>query len=153
MMIQRIQSIFLLLTAILMAAAIFCPLVEIADGGKIATTFHSFGIGKLFNAEYPTWGVLTFAVLSSLLALINIFLFKKRKLQANLGLLTALFIIVHYVALMMYLGAYLSRLDSTYTLNIQFGIILPVVALVFDLLAVFKIRKDEKLVKSLDRIR
>lgn len=152
-MIQRIQSVFLLLTAILMGLTIFCPLVEIVDGGKIITTFHSFGIGKISPTEYPTWGVLTFAALSSLLAFINIFLFKKRKLQANLGLLTALFIVIHYVALAVYLSTYLNKLDDAYTLNMQLGIILPVVALVFDLLAVFRIKKDDKLVKSLDRIR
>lgn len=136
-----------------MGAAIFCPLVEIVDGGKIATTFHSFGIGKITGMQYPTWGVLTFAVLSSLLAFINIFFFKKRKLQVNLGLITALLIVVHFIALAVYLSTYLSKLDASYTLNMQFGIILPVLALVFDLLAVFRIKKDEKLVKSLDRIR
>lgn len=152
-MIQRIQSIFLLLTAVLMGAAILCPLVEIIDGGKLAITFHSFGIGKLFNAEYPTWGVLTFAVLSSLLAFINIFFFKKRKLQANLGLLTALLIVVYFVTLLVYMNAYLNKLEASYTMNIQFGIVLPVLALIFDLLAVSRIKKDDKLVKSLDRIR
>lgn len=152
-MIQRIQSIFLLLTAVLMGVAVFCPLVEIVDGGKLAITFHSFGIGKLFNAEYPTWGVLTFAVLSALLAFVNIFLYKNRKLQANIGLLTALFIVICFVALVVYLSTYLSKMEATYTLNAQFGIALPVLALIFDLLAVSRIKKDDKLVKSLDRIR
>lgn len=152
-MIQRIQTIFLLLTAIFMASAVFCPLFEIVESGKLALTFHSFGIGKILNAEYPTWGILTFGIISSLLAFVNIFLFKKRKLQINIALITALSIVIYFVATLVYLNAYLSKLESDYNLNIQFGIILPVLALIFDLLAMTKIKKDEKLVKSLDRIR
>lgn len=152
-MIQRIQTVFLLLTAILMGAAILCPLFEIVDGGKLALTFHSFGIGKIFNAEYPTWGILTFAALATILPLINIFLYKNRKLQVNMALLTALLIVLYYVTALVYLNTYLSKISSDYTLNIQFGIILPVIALVLDLLAVSRIKKDDKLVRSLDRIR
>lgn len=152
-MIQRIQTIFLLLTAIFMGAAIFCPLFEIIDGGKLALTFHSFGIGTMFNAEYPTWGVLTFAILSTMLPIFNIFLYKKRRLQANVALVTALSIVVYYVATMVYLNTYLAKIESEYVLNVQFGVFLPVIALILDLLAVFRIRKDEKLVRSLDRIR
>lgn len=152
-MIQRIQTIFLLLTAIFMSGAAFCPLFEIVDGGKLSLTFHSFGIGTMFNAEYPTWGILTFAVLGIILSIVNIFLYKKRQLQIKLALLTALLIVVYYVTTMIYLNTYLAKIDSAYTLNIQFGIILPVIALIFDFLAISKIKKDEKLVRSLDRIR
>ncbi|MBK5722154.1 DUF4293 domain-containing protein [Dysgonomonas sp. Marseille-P4677] len=149
-MIQRIQSIFLLLTALLMAATIFCPLVEIVnEGAALLATFHSFGIG----ADFPTWGVLTFAILSALLAFINIFLYKKRKLQINIGYLTALSIVIYYVTSMVYINSFLGKIDNSYTLNVQIGIIFPVIALIFDLLAISRIKKDEKLVKSLDRIR
>lgn len=148
-MIQRIQSLFLLLVAALMGASVLSPLLEVTDDNSLVQTFHSYGIGDSF----PTWGVLTFAALSSLLAFINIFLYKKRKIQANIGLLTALLIAVYYATSLVYMNAYLGKIEDVYTLNIQFGIILPVIALIFDLLAVSKIKKDEKLVRSLDRIR
>ncbi|MBB4035172.1 uncharacterized BrkB/YihY/UPF0761 family membrane protein [Dysgonomonas hofstadii] len=150
-MIQRIQTIFLLLTAILMGVTIICPLLGIDDGSKFIQSFHSYGIG-VFGSGCHTWGVLTFAVLGTLLPLINIFLYKKRKLQANIGLLTALCIIIFYVTFAVYLNAFLGKMDE-YIIQVQVGIILPVIALIFDLLAVSKIKKDEKLVKSLDRIR
>lgn len=153
-MIQRIQTIFLLLTAIFMGAAVFCPLFEIVDGGKLSLTFHSFGVGVMFSEpEYITWGILAFALLGVILPIVNIFLYKRRQLQIKLSLLTALLIVIYYVTTMIYLNAYLAKIDSTYILNVQFGIILPVVALIFDLLAISKIKKDEKLVRSLDRIR
>ncbi len=147
-MIQRIQSVYLLLVALLMVAAIFCPLLEISRN-DIVFSFHSFGIGS----DFPTLGVLTFAILSALLSFVNIFLYKKRKIQMKLALLNALLIVVYYVTTMVYLNAFLSKIDDSYTINVQFGIILPVVALIFNLLAISRIKKDENLVKSLDRIR
>jgi len=148
-MIQRIQTIFLLLTGVLMAATFICPLLDIkATGIDVTSSFNSFGV-----VNFPTWGVFTFAVISSILALINIFLYKKRKLQANMALLTALLIVMYYITSMVYINAFVGKIDSEYTLNVQLGIILPVIALIFDLLAYFRIKKDEKLVKSLDRIR
>lgn len=151
-MIQRIQSLFLLIAAILMGVTVFSPLLEISDGGKFLSSFCPFGIASP-KLDFPTWGVLTFAVLSAILPLINIFLYKKRKLQANLGYITALCIVIFYVAAIVYLRAYLGRLEVDYTLNVQYGIILPAIALIFNILAIAKIKKDDKLVKSLDRIR
>lgn len=150
-MIQRIQSVYLLLVVLLMAAASFCPLLELAGGGK-AYTFSSLGIGQLFTVQYPTWGVVFFTVLSALVALINIFLYKKRKLQMKVGTLTSLLILFFYVTLYVYFNAYTEKYELTFS-SFQFGLILPVVALIFNVLAILRIKKDENLVKSLDRIR
>ncbi len=54
-MIQRIQTIFLLLTAILMGVTIICPLLGIDDGSKFIQSFHSYGIG-VFGSGCHTWG-------------------------------------------------------------------------------------------------
>lgn len=149
-MIQRIQSLFLLLVSILMAATAFCPLIELVnEDSSLSVTFHSFGIG----VDFPTWGVLALAIVGALLAFINIFLYKKRKLQINIGYVTALSIIVYYVTSMLYINSFLGKIESSYSINVQVGIILPVIALILDLLAISRIKKDEKLVKSLDRIR
>ncbi|WP_029901857.1 DUF4293 domain-containing protein [Prevotella sp. 10(H)] len=150
-MIQRIQSVFLLLTSLLMGATVFCPLMEFRDDSReIVQIFYSTGIGS----DFPTWGVLTFAVVSALLALVNIFLYKKRKVQINIGYVTALFIILYYATSFVYVNAFMGKTDFTVSVaNVQYGIVLPLIALIFDFLAISKIKKDEKLVKSLDRIR
>lgn len=152
-MIQRIQTIFLLLAALFMGATTFFPLFEISFGEIILKLF-SLNIG----VDYATWGIFTwviftFAVFTAILPLINIFLYKMRKLQISIALLTAFFIVAYYVIALVSLNIYLDRIPTSYTLNIQIGIIFPVIALIFDLLAVWKIKKDEKLVRSLDRIR
>jgi len=165
-MIQRIQTVFLLLAAILMGIALYFPLLEVVDNDNITVAFHSFGLGEISGDAIPTWkdsvstttwGSLTFAVLSIIISLIAIFSYKNRKRQSRLTLLNALFIIIYYVAIVAYLRAFVNKLDSDDALieiNItSFIIILPFIALIFDLLAYWRIRKDEKLVKSLDRIR
>ena len=96
--------------------------------------------------------VVFFAGLSALLALINIFLYKKRKLQMKVGTLTSLLILFFYVTLYVYFNAYTVKYGLTFS-SFQFGLILPVIALIFNVLAILRIKKDENLVKSLDRIR
>lgn len=152
-MIQRIQTILLLLVAVLMVVTCFSPLIAIADGEKFVSTFYPFGIFRLIEPLSYTWGVIFMAALSALLAFVNIFLYKKRKQQIKICLITALLIVFYYVTTMVYLTTYLNKIPTEYTLSIQFGIIIPVVALILDLLAMNKIKKDEKLVRSLDRIR
>lgn len=153
-MIQRIQSIFLLLTTILMGATFVIPSLEItSEGLKFSSIlFNSLGIFDN-SISYHAWGAAIFCALSAIVAFLNIFLYKKRMLQIKLGLFTALLIAIYYVTAAFYVNAFLDKITPEYSLNIQLGIIFPVLALIFDLLAVSRIKKDEKLVKSLDRIR
>lgn len=158
-MIQRIQSVFLLLAAILMGLTAFLPLLDLSflvssgsDAAESYKTLYSYGIGE-FAGEFPTWGIFTFAILGTLLSLISIFLYKNRNRQLNVCYVTALSIVLYYVTSMVYLNSYVSKIPAEYTFNIQAGIILPVVALIFILVAITRIKKDEKLVRSLNRIR
>lgn len=151
-MIQRIQSVYLLLVAILMAATTFSPLLELTGEDKATYIFSSLGIGQLFAVQYPTWGVVFFAGLSALLALVNIFLYKKRKLQMRVGTLTSLLILFFYVTLYVYFSDYTTEYKLEFS-SFQFGLVLPIVALILNVLAILRIKKDENLVKSLDRIR
>lgn len=151
-MIQRIQSVYLLLVALLMGATVFCPLLELTGESKFAYTFSSLGIGQLFNVQYPAWGVVFMAGLAALSALINIFLYKKRKLQMKVATLTSLVILFFYITLFVYFNSYTAKYELVFS-SLQFGLILPIIALIFNVLAILRIKKDENLVKSLDRIR
>ncbi|MDR0823704.1 MAG: DUF4293 domain-containing protein [Prevotella sp.] len=151
-MIQRIQSVYLLLVVILMGVTTVSPLMELTGDSKLLYTFSSLGIGQLFAVQYPTWGVLFFAGLSALIAFINIFLYKKRKAQIKTGILISLLILFFYVTLYVYFQSYTAKYGLTFD-KVQFGLALPIIALIFNILAIVRIKKDEKLVKSLDRIR
>lgn len=99
-----------------------------------------------------TWGVIATACLSTLVALVSILLYKKRKLQIKLCNINVLLIILFYIAFAIYLYTEMELLHATF-LRISYGIVLPLIALIFNILAAIKIKVDEKLVKSLDRIR
>ncbi|MDU1890888.1 MAG: DUF4293 domain-containing protein [Dysgonomonas sp.] len=150
-MIQRIQSIFLLLVFILMALTAFSPLLMLADASGTLFSFTSLAI-LVKNTQLHTWGVVSMAGLSALTALINIFFYNKRKAQIKLGWVTTILIILFYVTVFVYFSSYASKFGFTIS-SVQYGIILPVIALIFNILAIQRIKKDEKLVRSLDRIR
>lgn len=151
-MIQRIQSVFLLLVVLLMGVTVVSPLMELSGTDKFTYIFSSLGIGQLFSAKYSTWGVSVFAILAALSAFINIFLYKKRKVQILVGYSTMLFILLFYLAVFLYFNFYTTENTLTF-LSFEYGAILPIIALIFTLLAILRIKKDDNLVKSLNRIR
>lgn len=152
-MIQRIQSIYLLLVAILMGITVFSPLLQLTDAsGSITQIMYSCGIHQGETLVKPLWGVLSVGGLSALMALINIFLFKKRKLQIKVGMFTTFLLLFFYITAAVYFYSYTSRTGLEF-MAVYYGTILPFIALILNIMAVSRIRKDEKLVRSLDRIR
>lgn len=148
-MIQRIQSIYLLLAAILMAVTAFSPILVLNEG----LTLFSYGIAEADeNIVKPTWGIVSMAGLAALLSLITIFLYNNRKRQAKMTLVTMGVVVFYFVTAIVYLASYLENVFQGIS-TVAYGIILPVIALILLLMANISIRKDEKLVRSLDRIR
>lgn len=92
-------------------------------------------------------------VIGGALALINIFMYNNRSLQLRLGyLLIVLSILLPLVAgLLMYNEGALNASDVG--IEDGLGIYLPIVALITTILANRFIKKDNKLVKSMDRLR
>lgn len=150
-MIQRIQSVYLLLVCILMVVTAFSPLLVLTIKGGVLD-FFTCGIYNSLKLQTPSWGLFAVAGLSALLPLVNIFLYKKRQLQIRIGVFTSLLILLFYVTLAIYY--YLFSIDYSFVFSgVQYGIILPLFALIFNMLAMLRIKRDEKLVRSLDRIR
>ena len=129
-MIQRIQSFYLLLTVLLSSGLLYVSHL----------TEYAMSLESFFSVNYGFY-------LIPFLTLITLLFFKKRKIQGVLILLIILFTffpIVLYVQ-EIYNGVQASVLYATvsvYLLNI-----------IFLLLARRGIIKDEKLVRSIDRIR
>ena len=147
-MIQRIQSIYLLLAAILMAVTAFSPVLVLNEG----LTLFSYGVKDADLLVKPTWGIVFMAGVSALLSFISIFMYSNRKKQSNVVFMSALVLVFYYLTAVVYLASYLSSFPEGIN-TVAYGIVLPVVALIFLLLANKAIKKDEKLVRSLDRIR
>jgi hypothetical protein len=153
-MVQRLQTIYLLIAAILMAVTVFSPLASfIAEGAAKEFFYYTWGfesvVGEMFSR---TWGVIVFTVLCAILPFINIFLFKSRKLQMKIGNITTFLILFLYLTIGVYAFS-IMRENSLVLVNAKYGIILPLIALICNVLAILQIKKDEKLVQSLNRIR
>ncbi len=90
--------------------------------------------------------------LAGITAIVSIFLFKNRKIQMRLTLLSFIITVAGIVWSFVFYSQALKELnDQPY--KDELGRFLPLLALVFTMLAYRFIRKDEKLVKSMDRLR
>lgn len=135
-MIQRIQTIWLFLAAICSLATLK---LSFYSGTKDNNLFAE--LNGLSN-----FALLILAVGIALVALIIIFLYKNRKLQIQLSLLGFL---LQAVALVIYFMQIKKYVQGNFTLTSILSFIIPV----FFILAWLGIRKDEKLIKSMDRLR
>lgn len=135
-MIQRIQSIWLLLAA---AAALATLKFSFYSGVKDNNVF-----AELNGTAHFLLLILTVAV--SLAALVSIFLFKNRKLQMQLCFLGLL---LQIAVVFFYINQTQKFVQGTFALSAAFTFLIPV----FFLLALLAIRKDEKLIKSMNRLR
>ncbi|WP_299767435.1 DUF4293 domain-containing protein [uncultured Dokdonia sp.] len=136
-MIQRIQSIYLALAGIVSIALPFVfSLYADAEGNAV------------WAKDDPI--ILGLFALSAVLSFIIIFLYKKRQNQFVLGRLT---IILNFVLLgvLVYRSQILS--GGTAVLEKGIGMIIPLISIVLLALANKAIKRDEDLVKSVDRLR
>ncbi|MFZ2431044.1 MAG: DUF4293 domain-containing protein [Lutibacter sp.] len=144
-MIQRIQSIYLLIATVLSGGLIFPLNLWITEQG---TEFYA--LDSLSSDNLVLASVFVLFMASSLLTLITIFQFKKRQLQFVLGRLTILINFI-LVGILVYFAQNLSGEIQVSEKGI--GLLIPIFTIVFVALANKAIKKDEELVKSVDRLR
>ncbi|MFA5974081.1 MAG: DUF4293 domain-containing protein [Lentimicrobiaceae bacterium] len=158
-MIQRIQTLYLSLAFIAIALLFAFPLAQfLSDHG--AYIFSVRGLKNMVPGEPNVLNPMLFlpliivAISLALLSLYTIFQFKKRSLQIKLthiGVLTAIALIIGIFFL--YIPMIEKKINIVPDYSKAFGIYLPLVALVFMVMANRAIKRDEKLVRSADRLR
>lgn len=141
-MIQRKQSLFLLVAALLNVCLLLVPFYRWHEPGD--TTWHELRL----NTFFPAFIV---AIVIILLPLVAIFMFRKRKQQVAMCGVTIVSITAFVSMMLAKVGNLVppTATDGTYWI----GAALPVISFVFIILAIAGIRKDDKLVKSMDRLR
>ena len=143
-MIQRIQSVFLFLAA---GACFGLFGTDAADTDAPVASSEVFADGSFTVFDDPV--LIGVFALAGVLFLADIFLFRNRNLQIALSRV-GLFLVGIGVGY----GGYLWYTDSAgASATPDFGVALPVLAFIFAVLAAFYIKKDEKLVRSADRLR
>ncbi len=147
-MIQRIQTVYVFISAILITSLIKLKLADLSVNEELYT-FFAKGIYNGENLVFNGLAILIFIILITLLHFIVIFLYKKRILQIRI----LVFTIVLLVGLfgMFFYFTYAGFTDVKVAFKIP--VIFPVIAAILDFLAIRAIGKDEALVRSLNRIR
>ncbi len=163
-MIQRKQSLYLFIVAILCALPLILPLAEISMSTPVdATTVVNTNDGAVYDVwgiHYMNGGGETFyyhgilAVLAVLLPVVNIFLYNRRELQLRLCVVQGIFILglIGFMAIGLYRINEMF-VNSPYIVDRSLFATAPIVALAFLVLAYKGIAKDIWLLKSADRIR
>lgn len=194
-MIQRIQTLYLLLIVALGIALCFLPVVQLTTpeeaaqqhmyevkaigleeieiqtsqntptppspsekgASKPQTLTPSEGLGEVLEGEVEgsmegMWGLLLTTLCIPVLALVDIFLYRKRILQARLNIFLAVLCVGYYGILAMFIWFAKMNLGTTeWHLYAWSGI--PLICLVLTLMATRRILKDEALVRAADRLR
>ncbi len=132
-MIQRIQSVYLLIAGLISAGL-----------SNILPTGHD-SIGN-FGTPFLYEGML----LSGLLSFLIIFIFKNRKLQFVLGRVN---ILLNLILLGVFVYLSLTLPGEALVSEKGIGQFIPIITIVLLVLANKAIKKDEQLVKSVDRLR
>jgi len=155
-MIQRIQSVYLALTTILSVLFLNGSVLSFINnsGSVIKVTFEGVlretGIHDFILLEnFLPLSIMVIMVLLS--SVITIFLFKNRRIQ----LMFSLVLIISSVLLIATLIWSIFHISSEYDMVVVPGFMMsvPLLILVFNILAYRGIRKDDDLVKSYDRLR
>jgi len=164
-MIQRVQTLFLLGVIICMALTVNFPIWEKANPDTgVRYTLDSFYWNEYqqnvvdqssweLAVSTPTYYLAGLAAIVCLVSLFSIFQFRKRITQVKLGALNA-FLMMAYIAIATYLiykGENKIGIESRGAF--QVGYFLPLAAMIINSLASRFIKKDENLVRSVDRIR
>lgn len=150
-MIQRIQTLYLLVVVALGIALIWLPVVQFVTPQE-AAELQIWELNALGGAPLQgLWGLLVTTALIPLLALVDIFLYKKRILQARLNIFTVMLCLGYYGVLAIYI--WLAKMSMGMDWHILPSASIPLVCLVLTLMATRRILKDEALVRAADRIR
>lgn len=150
-MIQRVQTLYLLAVVALGIALVWLPVVQLVTPEDVAE-LQIWELSALGGAPLQgLWGLLVTTLLIPALALVDIFLYNKRLLQARLNIFTVLLCLGYYGVLAIYI--WLAKVSLGVDWHIMPWASFPLISMILTLMATRAILKDEALVRAADRIR
>lgn len=150
-MIQRIQTLYLLLVVILGTLLCFFSPVQF---------LMPEGIDYVNLQAFDKWPLAVMTLAIPVLAFVNIFLFKRRLLQARLNIVNVIFCLGYYALVALYVAFVvkgyepihgMTLMDADWYINLWAAI--PAINIVLTMMATRRILMDEALVRAADRIR
>lgn len=150
-MIQRIQTVFLLIASGMITAMFFLPLASFLIDDKIYFFSYRAIVSDNNDILFHTYSLAFLLTFILITIVATIFFYKKRKLQMRFCLYNILLNIGFYGLFYFYYHQIVMIKQLIYSFEI--ASVFPVIIIVLLWLAFRSIRKDEELVKSVDRIR
>jgi hypothetical protein len=153
-MIQRIQTIYLFLSLMLIALILFIPIAQLTYNGEHFTTFRATGFYDIASGKFSvrTLSVVILLVVIISLYFISIFLYKKRILQLRICIINIILLIGLVAIFIYHVVFFVQRIPGVNWMP-GLSFILPPIAIILTWLALRGIRKDEMLIRLSDRIR
>lgn len=149
-MIQRIQTVYLLVVAILMVVMMSLPVGSFVASDYTATVFNNLSlVAPDGTADYGPWAMFAILMVSAVVTLGTIFLYKKRMLQIRLTIFNIILLLGYYGTLVTFV--FMLKGENSFTPS--WTVILPLISIILDWLAIRAIGKDEMLVKAYERLR
>jgi hypothetical protein len=154
-MIQRIQTIYLIIAAVLLVLLFSNPVAEILISKELVLVFKFNRIMPLSVSDFrpvSAWPVevLLFSIL--LVGISTIFLYKYRILQMRLCVLN-IFLMFGLAGMIYFLTRITLKQWNGQESLFLWPIVIPFISIILTFLAFKAVQKDEKLVRSYDRIR
>ena len=149
MVIQRIQSVYLLIAVILMVVFAFVPALTFELSDK-TVLYGALETGRAGNLHINPL-LITLIILISLLAFIDIFLYKNLQRQ-----MTVCFVdIIIGLAMLVAIGiqAFVVGNREGWTVSWQWYVLLPVLSIIFLMMAHKAMSRDKKKLLDADRLR
>jgi hypothetical protein len=149
-MIQRIQTIFLLLVTGLLVASMCLPVGYFMGTDAAQYTFMPAGIA-VKEQFHSTWGVLSILLLSTIISFATIFMYRNRMLQIRMTIFCSVLLVGYYLTFLTFMFMLKSDLEASF--RISWALCLPLVAIILNYLAIRAIGRDEVMVRAADRLR
>jgi len=152
---QRIQSIFLILAAIALGL-LFLPVMSFISISGSQAALQQAEVGMLADGvlninDQVVFQILT--VLGAIASIVAIFMFKNRSLQISLSRLTLIASILIMILSGIFFYMDYQLIEANTLISGDFGLLSPILGIIFSFLAIRYIKKDDQLVKSSDRLR
>ena len=153
-MIQRKQTLYLL-AAIIMTVICLCMQIGSfqVDGLQVARVYNLWFTDPLGKHHFDTWPLMAVLLPTAVIATYTIVIYQNRKVQALVCLFNALLVVGWYVCYFVVGQTVGDRSWGTVDFRPTWPAVFPAISLILYILARRAILADEKLVRSMDRIR
>lgn len=161
-MIQRIQSIYFLISILIGGALFFIPLASVEtsvlEGVAVPediVQLYTRGYHSLQERLYelmPTYMLITALALHIVVTLAALLLYKNRSLQIKVAAGAAVTMIAFF-GMMFYYAEAMVEVTKAAGVDYGLGTFLPGISLILIWMALKAIKKDDELIKSVDRLR